>query len=283
MSRLAPVALLALAVALSACAASRGRGRGRTDGGSGRTDGAVAMDGGTSSDGGGGTDAGPDAGGADAGGVDAGGADAGGADAGGVDAGGVDAGPPDAGLPDAGPPDSGPPDSGPPDAGPPDAGTGTTTDYTAGGRTRMWTTSGYWRGNVYRAVTSTTLRRFASYLGLSGSCELGFYVFTSSSVSGPFTRVWSSSTTSSGTGYHSSGTIDLVTTAGVYYTLGVGWSCSATYYSAEYDTMTGIDAGIGTLQGNAWSNSYPGYSTGFTPSTGSAGGAHYDQVITISP
>jgi len=152
-----------------------------------------------------------------------------------------------------------------------------------GGRDLNWTTSRYWRGNIYEAYRATTLRRFSSYLGLAGSCTLGFYVFTSSSVSGPYTRVWSASVTSSGTAYHSSGPLDLPVTSGTYYALGVGWDCSATYYSATYDTMTGRDAGIGYVRGNAFSNSYPGYSPAFMPSNFNAGGPHYDQIVTVAP
>lgn len=162
-----------------------------------------------------------------------------------------------------------------------DAGPAMEVDYPVGGRTRSWTASRYFRGNSYEAYTTTTLLRFSAYLGLSGSCTLGFYVFTSSSATGPFTRIWSNSVTSSGTGFHSSGPIDLVATSGTFYTLGVGWDCSATYYSANYDTMTGLDGGIGYLRGNVWSNSYSGYTTGFVPSGSAAGGAHYEQIVTI--
>lgn len=47
--------------------------------------------------------------------------------------------------------------------------------------------------------------------------------------------------------------------------------------------MTGTSAGIGTLEGNASNNSYPGYGLAFTPSGARAGGAHYDRIVTVSP
>ena len=64
----------------------------------------------------------------------------------------------------------------------------------------------------------------------------------------------------------------------------MGWDCSATYYSSTYGDYDGADGGVGSLVGNAYNNSYPGYSLSFVPS-GSADGtsANYDQIITVVP
>ncbi|MDH5492667.1 MAG: EGF-like domain-containing protein [Myxococcales bacterium] len=156
-------------------------------------------------------------------------------------------------------------------------------DYPVGGRDQSWSMANFWRGNIYHATSSTRLDHFEVHLDVTDGCALGFYVLSSSTVDGAPSVVWSATTTASGLGYHSSGPIDLTTETDTYYTLGVGWDCLATYYSAPYDSMVGTFAGIGTLEGNAFHNSYPGYSPTFLPSSGRAGGAHYDQIVSIAP
>lgn len=156
--------------------------------------------------------------------------------------------------------------------------------FHVGGREESWTLAGYFRANVYRATRSVTLEELRVFLALpeQQACPLGFHVLASQSREGPYAPVWSRPAVSSGAGYHSSGPIGLRTTPGMYYALGVGWSCEATYYSSTYGQYEGVDAGLGPLEGNAWSNEYQGYSPSFTPPNAVFDGtANYDQVLVI--
>ncbi len=144
-----------------------------------------------------------------------------------------------------------------------------------------WSTSGSFRGNSYTASADNTLVSFEQYLGLSSSCDLDFYVLEQDS-SGVWGVAWYDQVTADAdTGYVSSGDINLDTTAGNIYMLGVGFTCSVTYYG-ESGSWSGYDTGIGTFRHPHFDTAYTGYSSSyFPPTTGSAATA-YTQLITLA-
>ena len=165
---------------------------------------------------------------------------------------------------------------GDPDDG--DSSIGCETIEVVGGTGNDWTTSRYFRANVYSVTTSSTLNEYSVNLGLRSACVLDYYMFEGSSQTGPWTLVWSDSfSVTAGFGMQASGTVDEPMTAGSFYALGVGWNCSATYY-ADSGTSDS-DAGFGTVVGTAWSNSYSGYSTAFNPPNHGGGSTVYHHEL----
>jgi len=156
--------------------------------------------------------------------------------------------------------------------------------YEIGGTSSNWTASNYFRANTYQAYDNRTLVEFEHYLSPSGSCDVGFFVFSSSTQSGPWTLQWSSMVThSAGESFKNSGPINLALTSGTYYALGAGWDCSSTYYGLSVGGLAGTDAGVGYFQTNTYDNSYPLFSASFNPTgTGSAALA-YKQRVTVIP
>jgi len=146
-------------------------------------------------------------------------------------------------------------------------------------RTSSYTEGPFFRGNAYQVTTSRVLQSFEQYLSLPASCSVGFYVLRGSSATGPWTTVWSRAQTRSGAAYHSSGTIDITLSAGYHYALGVGWSCSATY-QGNTGTWGGHATNIGAFRGNIWDNSYPGYTTVYSPPNAGGSALAYAQRIT---
>ena len=150
----------------------------------------------------------------------------------------------------------------------------------ASAATSNWSNSGYYRGNSYQAVADNTLVSFEQYMYLASACTIDFYVHEQGS-SGIWTIVWYDSiSASAGTGYISSGTIDLAVTNGNKYMLGVGYTCTATTYGAS-GSWSGYDTGIGTFRNPHFSSGYTGYSASFVP--GSTGGSTtaYTQIVTL--
>ena len=62
------------------------------------------------------------------------------------------------------------------------------------------------------------------------------------------------------------------------YSLGVGWTCTVTYYG-EYDDFLGDDTGIGAFAGTHYDNGYGGMDSSFVPDNVGSGTVAYDQVV----
>ncbi len=150
--------------------------------------------------------------------------------------------------------------------------------FPIGGDASSWTTKGYYRGNIFAAEEDGVLLRFEVLLGVSSPCDLDFHVYGSDALDGEWELLWSGTETAQGEGYHSSGAIELATEADMFYSLGVGWSCSVTYYG-EYDDFIGDDAGVGTFTGTHYDNSYSGSSSSYVPANIGAGTVAYDQIV----
>jgi len=150
--------------------------------------------------------------------------------------------------------------------------------YPIGGDDSSWSTDGYYRGNIFAAEEDGELLRFEVRLDLESSCDLDFYVYEADDIDGEWTLLWSEGSSSEGEGYHSSGNIELATESGMLYALGVGWSCSLTYYG-EYDDYIGDDVGIGTFTGTHYDNSYAGLDDAYVPANVGSGSVAYDQIV----
>ena len=144
-----------------------------------------------------------------------------------------------------------------------------------------WSTSGNFRGNSYLADDDDTLVGFEQYLYLGSSCDLDFYVLEQDS-SGVWGVAWYDQVTSAaGTGYFSSGDIDLAITAGNIYMLGVGFTCAVTYYG-ETSSWSGYDVGIGTFRHPHFDTAYTGYSSSYFPTSTGASTTAYTQLVTMA-
>jgi len=151
----------------------------------------------------------------------------------------------------------------------------------ASSATTAWSTSGSFRGNSYLADDDDTLMSFEQYLYLSSSCDLEFYVLEQGST-GVWSVAWYDQITSAaGTGYFSSGDIDLAITAGNIYMLGVGFTCSVTYYG-ETASWSGTDVGIGTFRNPHFDTAYSGYSSSYYPTSTGASTIAYTQIVTMA-
>lgn len=148
-----------------------------------------------------------------------------------------------------------------------------------GGLTNSADLGPYFRGNVYNADADGWLDSFEVYLDIPSACDLDFYVYESDGATTGLSSVWQGTVSGqSGTGYHSSGPIDLRVNGGSFYTLGVAWNCSATYYW-DNGGWTNEDGGIGTMSATRWDNAYPGSSEGYVaPNNGSALTAYPQRV-----
>lgn len=89
-------------------------------------------------------------------------------------------------------------------------------------------------GNLYSVETTTTLSEFAAYINPYSTTNVYWRVYESTTETGTYTLVASSSGSRSGSaGWYSSGTLAVDLVAGRFYVLGVGTSAGTDYY---YDT-----------------------------------------------
>jgi hypothetical protein len=159
----------------------------------------------------------------------------------------------------------------------------TPTAYPAGGAASSYTQSNYLRGNYYYASSSRTLTEFTMHIDRSGSCTLDFYVHSSTSSAGTsLTPVWSRQVAvGAGSGFVSSGAINITTTPGNYYYLSVAWNCTTTSYMSYDASLIGTNVGFGTLSGWCATNSYPGYSTSWAATLSTYTSGAYDQILYV--
>lgn len=152
--------------------------------------------------------------------------------------------------------------------------------YSVGGLTTTSTATSYFRANAFVASSDGTLAEFEQYLGLSGLCSLDFYVFEAAGPAGVLSQIWRGTVVApASTGYQASGIIDVPTTSGNYYVLGVGWNCTATYYYQGGGGWAGVDVGIGAFENNRWDNAYSGASDFYIPpNTGTSSTAYAQRI-----
>lgn len=122
------------------------------------------------------------------------------------------------------------------------------------------------RGNGYVADGDGVLVDFGVYLGLAAPCDLDFYVYEAPMYGGPYTQVARTTVpAAAGTDYYMAGIPLVPVTAGSYYVLGVGWTCSVTSYWNSSGAFAGADAGVGLFNVSHWDNAYPGPSDAYLP------------------
>ncbi|MCF8369069.1 MAG: hypothetical protein K9G76_08490 [Bacteroidales bacterium] len=139
------------------------------------------------------------------------------------------------------------------------------------------------RGNIFHVTTTTTLQEIQFYLDITSSTQLYFFVYEGSAVSGTFSKINEVYIASSGTGtgWYSSGAMNVTLDAGNYYYIGTSWNGTATYgrgteavpLTTSFGTLeTGVPA---TTAGyppaatctNAYTTTSPYYQTLVTSST----------------
>ena len=137
--------------------------------------------------------------------------------------------------------------------------------YELGDQSNSGNLGPYFRANGYVANADGFLGSFEVYMNAGGACSLDFYVFEAASPGGALTQVWRNTVAGVGLGFQASGPIGLPITSGMYYALGVGWNCTATYYWNSNGAYTNFDAGIGLFTNTRWDNAYPGPSDLYVP------------------
>jgi hypothetical protein len=153
--------------------------------------------------------------------------------------------------------------------------------YSIGGDSWDWSARNYYRGNIYLAESDEELLRFEMLLDLpTGGCDLTFMVFSAASLTGTWDQEWAETRWSGQDGWVSSPGIELEVAEGTYYSLGVGWTCSATYY-ADYGSFIGDDGGVGGFSGNHYDNAYA-VAKGYSPSSIGSGSFAYAQVVYVA-
>lgn len=142
------------------------------------------------------------------------------------------------------------------------------------------------RGIMYQANTSDMIYNFTGYIDIPARCDIDWYVHESTSSSGPWTAVWSGTTSAEGAGQHLSGPVRYRVTSGRFYVLSFAWATScATGASNSFNTTGSRAAGFGTQVGYSFDNSYPGYSANYVfPSFGVSSTVFYGpHEIAVGP
>ncbi|HET9886672.1 MAG TPA: FlgD immunoglobulin-like domain containing protein [bacterium] len=114
------------------------------------------------------------------------------------------------------------------------------------------------RGNIYRADTAAPLRSIEHLATINGSTTLEFFAYQGNDSSGAFSKIFSMSKMSdTGTGWFSSGQIDVAMQAGKFYFIGMGWLGSVTYFNDGGFTPLPVPLSFGACLGAAGANVYP--------------------------
>lgn len=105
------------------------------------------------------------------------------------------------------------------------------------------------RGNIYAVTRNAVLREIRSYLGITASTDLYFFVYEGDTRTGAFTRIFQANgQTSVGTKWYNSGPIEVHLRAGKYYYIGTTWLGSVTYGKAHDSTFIApIETEFGSL------------------------------------
>ncbi|MCO4744300.1 MAG: hypothetical protein KC912_05890 [Proteobacteria bacterium] len=142
---------------------------------------------------------------------------------------------------------------------------------TVTGTTSSFSSSNFYRGNTYLVSEDVALNAYSVYVNPTATCTLDYYVFSGTSTSGPWTRLFNrSESEAAGAGFKFVDNVNLKLKAGTYYNIGAAWNCTSTIY---YTTQTGA-FDIGSFSVSAYSNSYTG-DINFQPQQ--SGAAHYHQ------
>ncbi len=89
------------------------------------------------------------------------------------------------------------------------------------------------RGNVYSVTNTVQLTTSEFYLNLSTPTTVEFFVYSSPTATGTFTKIYSSGNLVRGPGtqFYVSPTIGVTLNAGTFYYIGTAWNETATYYN----------------------------------------------------
>ena len=106
--------------------------------------------------------------------------------------------------------------------------------------------SNYRQGNRYTFTSSRSLTEIQHYLGISGTIQLTWVIYETTSAlgTGSYTKVFEKLTTSTGTDYHSSGSINFTVEPGKYYMIGVRPAASCTSYYGGNSGKTYLSSGF---------------------------------------
>ena len=148
-----------------------------------------------------------------------------------------------------------------------------------GAATSSFNNSAFVRGNRYLATRRTRLKEIKSYHVIAASTELRFVVYESATPTGSFTRIYDGQPVISGTGtgFFSSGPIDVQLDSGKYYLIGAGWQGTVTYYNTA---STPTPVGFGTALSGFSASGYPPPAAITISSTTTA--FYYGAIVTTS-
>ncbi|MFO7619012.1 MAG: hypothetical protein R6W91_05090, partial [Thermoplasmata archaeon] len=130
---------------------------------------------------------------------------------------------------------------------------------TFGSFLEQWQGANRDRGNVYQVATSTTLSMIEFYLTISTSTQLYFFVYEGPTLTGTYNEIFEISIPNSGTGtgWYSSGPINVNLIAGNYYYIGTAWIGDATTTYGRSTTPGVISTSFGSLiTGQAYNLAY---------------------------
>ena len=152
--------------------------------------------------------------------------------------------------------------------------------YEVSAPTTMSAQNSFFRGNGYIADTDGLLTDFEVYLDLAAACDLDFYVWEGPAYGGPHVQVARTTVTAGpSTGWHAANLPLVPITSGLYYILGVGWNCEATYYWDSTGTYANDDGGLGDTHVGYTDNAYPGASDMYVPPNNGAPTTVYPQRV----
>jgi hypothetical protein len=118
--------------------------------------------------------------------------------------------------------------------------------------------AGLYRGCVYQVDTSVPLKLIEQWLTINAATQLEFFVYSNPTMTGTFTKIFSTTVASgTGTGWQSSGPIDVPLNAGTFYLVGCGAMGQATFF--DDGGTAGLPAAVsfGSVVARGGGNSYP--------------------------
>lgn len=115
-----------------------------------------------------------------------------------------------------------------------------------------------YRGNIYRADSTTEIRRIEHLATIAAPLSLEFFVYQSTSSASVYTKIFSTTVLApGGPGWKGSGPVEVPLLTGNYYFIGVGWQGLVTYFDDAGTTPLPFALSFGECLGSAGSNTFP--------------------------
>ena len=126
------------------------------------------------------------------------------------------------------------------------------------GNASNYTGGNLYRGNAYEVTEDRLLSSFDTYLDPSTTATLTWTLYESSTQTGTYSQIAQTTTSASGgAGWYSSGTMNAVLQAGMYYAATTHWDTSCTYGADNTLSVPEAMPGLGNIVGRLMGSGSP--------------------------